>query len=343
MSSSAALWATALLALTISVCAVPLVSEAQTAVVVEPTNFSESYAIENWNVTSHSPYNGSPATTTGALSTKVPAPSIAPAPPPPQIVAYPANGDLPATNAMHAERRHRGQWLRACEFEEYGINAEDRHLILHMADQEIGHASVIANMLGPNHPKQCAYDYPVSNAEVGAYGFLPHLNSGSAAQMLLQSITVEARQQMIFRQFGDQFSVPEWHTPGIPQSWAWTLLAPYIRSSESSPHWDETTGPYANTLSTEDIEDDELCINTGDETLDCYAAISRNRSIPLSYPGRQVFLQWDEPGKLLGPNNSYVTTTNVKGPKFAAWLSQLNVTYTPLLNVSVDEKTAYTI
>lgn len=38
-----------------------------------------------------------------------------------------------------------------------------------------------------------------------------------------------------------------------------------------------------------------------------------------------------------------MTTTNVKGPKFAAWLSQLNVTYTPLLNVSLEERTAYTI
>ncbi|KAK0619956.1 hypothetical protein B0T14DRAFT_566752 [Immersiella caudata] len=119
------------------------------------------------------------------------------------------------------------------EFEEYGINTEDHHLIQHMADQEIGHASVLANMLGPTAPKQ-----------------------------------------------------------------------------------------YANSLSTEDIPDDELGINAEDPTLDCEAAISQNRSIPLSYPGREVFLHWDLPGKVVGPNNSYVTTTNVKEPKsnVSTWL-----------------------
>jgi hypothetical protein len=56
-----------------------------------------------------------------------------------------------------------------------------------------------------------------------------------------------------------------------------------------------------------------------------------------------VFLKWDGPGQLVGPNNSYVTTTNVGAPRYALWLSQLNVTYTPLEEVDLDEKTAYTI
>ncbi len=49
------------------------------------------------------------------------------------------------------------------------------------------------------------------------------------------------------------------------------------------------------------------------------------------------------PRQLVGLNNSYATTTNVAEPKFAAWLSQLNVTYTPLLNVRLEDRTAYTI
>ncbi|GKU10033.1 unnamed protein product, partial [Fusarium langsethiae] len=201
------------------------------------------------------------------------------------------------------------------------------------------------------------------------YGFLPHLNSGPAAQLLLQSITIEARQQMIFRQFGGNFPMPEWHTPGIPQSWAWTLLAPYISSCPAdqtrlvwqnfpslnilnqpnparisgSNIWNETTGGYANTLSTADVKKDELCVNATDNALDCHAAITNNRSIPLSYPGRQVFLNWDVPGQAVGPNNSYITSTNVKAPKFAAWVSQLNVTYSPLQNISLQDRTAYTI
>jgi len=269
------------------------------------------------------------------------------------------------------------------EFEANGLNAEDRHLLQHMADQEIGHATVLTNMLGPQAPKQCTYNYPVSNlreyidfnqkltrwAEAGVYGFLPHLNSGPAAQLLLQSITIEARQQLIFRQFGGQFPMPEWHTPGIPQSWAWTLLAPYISSCpynqtrlvwqnfpalhilnqpnpariNGSDVWNETTGGWSNTLSTANISRSELCVNATDKTLDCSAAISQNRSIPLSYPGRQVFLRWDGPGQAVGPNNSYITSTNVKEPKFSAWVSQLNITYSPLLNVSLEDKTAYTI
>jgi len=424
MAPPAALLAAGLLAVLQAgiVDAAPVVSEAQTTVFSEPTGLPSPYAISHHNVTSHGPYDGPPATTTGALSTVVLAASVAPQPPPPQIVAYPADGELHGDQPMPytpsggigtngSEPVYKvasdfdyqslalalfHEWIELDlfhwglatfsdeEFEAYGINAEDRFLIQHMADQEIGHASVLADMLGPSAPKQCTYNYPVSNvrefidfnqkltrwAEAGVYGFLPHLNSGPAAQMLLQSITVEARQQLIFRQLGGQFPMPEWHTPGIPQSWAWTLLAPYISSCpwnqtrlvwqnfpalyilnqpnpariDGSDVWNETTGGYANTLATEGIPADELCVNAApDSGEDCKAAVSQNRTIPLSYPGRQVFLRWDAPGRLVGPNNSYVTTTNVQEPRFAAWLSQLNVTYTPLLNVSLEHRTAYTI
>lgn len=80
-----------------------------------------------------------------------------------------------------------------------------------MADREIGHATVRTNMHGRQAPMQCTYNYPVSNVreyidfnqkltrwgDAGVYRFLPHLNSGPAAQLLRQSITVEARQQLI--------------------------------------------------------------------------------------------------------------------------------------------------
>lgn len=32
----------------------------------------------------------------------------------------------------------------------------------------------------------------------------------------------------------------------------------------------------------------------------------------------------------VGPNNSYITSTQAGTPKYVAWVSQLNVTYTPL-------------
>lgn len=41
--------------------------------------------------------------------------------------------------------------------------------------------------------------------ESGVYGFLEHLNSRAAATLLLDSITTEARQQLIFRQFEGLF------------------------------------------------------------------------------------------------------------------------------------------
>lgn len=409
----------ALLALAGHIDAVPVVSKAQTTFSSKASFIPP--AIPVTDVSSHGTYTGPEPTTTGALSNTVLASSVPARPPPPDSFKYPADGKLhgpqPApytpsggigTNGSAPVYRVQSdfdyqslalalyqEWIELDlfhwglatfskeEFEAYGINAEDRFLIEYMADQEIGHATVISHMLGPEAPKQCTYNYPVSNVrefidfnqkltrwgESGVYGFLPHLNSGPAAQLLLQSITIEARQQLIFRQFGGQFAMPEWHTPGIPQSWAWTLLAPYISSCpynqtrlvwqnfpalhilnqpnpariNGSDVWNETTGGYANTLSTADIPEDELCINATDKTLDCGAAITQNRSIPLSYAGRQVFLQWDAPGQAIGPNNSYITSTNVKEPKYAAWVSQLNVTYSPLQNISRDDRTAYTI
>ncbi|CRK30699.1 hypothetical protein BN1708_015838 [Verticillium longisporum] len=331
-----------LFALAQGALAAPYVSEAQTTVSAEAT-FTNP-AIPHTNVTSHGPYEGTP-TTTGALSTKVLAPSIEPLPPGPDAYKYPADGKL-----------HGDQPAPYTPSGGIGTNGS---------------------------APQCTYNYPVSNlreyldfsqkltrwGESGVYGFLPHLNSGPAAQILLQSITTEARQQLIFRQFSGLFPMPVWFEVGIPQSWAWTLLAPYISSCPADTQrliwqnfpslhvlnqpnparidganvWNETTGGYANTLSTADIEPEDACINATEVGEFCGAAISRNRTTPLSYPGRQVFLQWDAPGSPVGPNNSYITATEVCEPKFAAWVSQLNVTYSPLLNVSLEDRTAYTI
>jgi hypothetical protein len=184
--------------------------------------------------------------------------------------------------------------------------------------------------------------------------------------MLLQSITVEARQQVIFRQFEGLFPMPEWFEVGIPQSWAWSYVSPYISScpanqtrliwqnfpalhihnqpnpvrTNGSAVWNETLGDMINTLNSSHIPEKQLCRNATKVGVDCSPAITHNRTNPLSYPGRQVFLSWDDPGKPVGPNNSYVTSTQAGAPKFAMWVSQLNVTYTPLMNMSGNS--AYT-
>ncbi|KAK3938640.1 ferritin-like domain-containing protein [Diplogelasinospora grovesii] len=397
--------------------AVPVVSVPTTTFQVIPTFTPPDQPATN--VTSHGPYTGPPPTTTGALSTAVLAPSVAALPPGPDAYNYPSDGQLHApqpapytpsgglgTNGSAPVYRVLSdfdyesvalalyqEWIELDlfhwglatfsveDFENAGLTAEDRFLIEFMADQELGHATLLSNILGAQAPVQCNYNYPVSTVrefidfcqkltrfgESGVYGFLPHLNARDVAQLLLQSISTEARQQMIFRQFEGLFPMPVWFEAGVPQSWAWTLLAPYISSCPAgqtrliwqnfpslyilnqpnplrvngSDVFNETTGGYTNTASEKPIKPNESCLDNFEIGVNCAPAVSHNRSAPLSYPGRQVFLQWDNPGNPIGPNNSYITNTTAGAPRFAAWVSQLNVTYTPLLNISGN--TAYTI
>jgi len=78
----------------------------------------------------------------------------------------------------------------------------------------------------------------------------------------------------------------------------------------------------------------DSCLNSTADGSSCQASISQNRSIPLSWPGRKLFLEWEIPGKAVGPNNSYVTSTSAGAPLYVAWVSQLNCTYSPLTNIS---------
>merc|ERR1711964_476250 len=268
------------------------------------------------------------------------------------------------------------------EFTAAGLTPSDRFLIEFMADQESGHATLLSNLLGGpgGATPQCTYNYPFTTVheafdftqkltrfgESGVWGFQAHLDSREVAQLLDQSIATEARQQMIFRQFEGLFPMPVWFEVGIPQSWAWTLLAPYISSCpmnqtrlvwqnfpalhilnqpnpariNGSDAYNETTGGYTNTLSTANITASESCINA---TLgeNCNPAITHNRTNPLSYPGREVFLSWDSPGQPIGPNNSYVTNATAGAPQFAMWVNQLNATYTPLYNVTNNTATTF--
>ena len=154
--------------------------------------------------------------------------------------------------------------------------------------------------------------------------------------------------------------MPVWFETGIPQSWAWTLLAPYIsscpanskrlawqnfpalnvlnqpnsaRRNATQTGFNETTG-FGPAAPSTDVPAGQSCIGNNVTGFDCSASISQNRSIPLSYPGREVFLQWENPGLAVGPNNSYITDTKAGAPQFVLWVSQLNITYSPLTNIS---------
>ncbi|TFK45927.1 Rds1 protein [Heliocybe sulcata] len=232
------------------------------------------------------------------------------------------------------------------EWDAEGIDAADRFLIQHMADQEVGHATVISNILGASAAKPCTYQYPFNTVrefvdfcqkltrwgEAGVYGFLEHLQNRASANLVLQSITQEARQQMSFRQFEGLFPYPEWFTTGITQSMQWTLLAPYITSCPAeNPHLNWTNLPALNI--TNDPTQTILSLNNT-------ADISTNVS-SVTAPGYEVHLVWDAPGKSVGPNASYATKTLAGAPQYAAWIAQLNVTYTELYNVLGNS--AYTV
>lgn len=365
--------------------------------------------------TTHGPYSGQP-TTTGALSKPALAQTIAPLPA--SAPSYTnSNGELQASNMTVPYQPAGGmntngsepyyhplsdfdyesftlalyqEWIEldlfhnglatfsVQDFEDAGLTAEDRYLIQFMAEQEVGHATLISNILGAAAPPQCTYNYPFTTVreyvdfcqrltrfgESGVYGFLGHLDSQAAATLLLQSITTEARQQMIFRQFNGQFPMPVWFEVGIPQSWAWTLLAPYISSCPANttrlawqnfPALTILDNPNTNTIdptinanasynaltggdsaSSTAVDADNYCVNATAVGEDCSAAITHNRTIPLSYAGRPIYLSWEDAGQPVGPNNSYVTARSAvaDAPRFALFVNQLNATFVPLQNIS---------
>jgi len=270
----------------------------------------------------------------------------------------------------------------AKDFEEAGLTAEDRAFIAFMANQESDHATLLTNMLGEAAPKQCTYDYPFTTVrefidfnvkltrwgESGVWGFLSHLDSLEVSTLLVQNTAVEARQQMAFRQMLGMNPMPFSFLPGIPQSWHWTLLAPYISSCpqnntrlawQNFPALRILNQPNANRVSPNDTKINELvgtrvadpsnstlspaesCVKNTTTGYNCSPAISRNRTEPLTFPGRKVFLEWEDPGMAVGPNNSYITSTTAKEPKFLAWLGQLNLTYTPLEVTGPNEGWSY--
>ncbi|KAL1966830.1 hypothetical protein VTN77DRAFT_3795 [Rasamsonia byssochlamydoides] len=353
----------------------------------------------------HLPYTSTP-TTTGAASASVVGSGVSVVPLQPAATTYPSDGFLHdpqpapyvpagglgtnATPVYNAKSDFDYQSLALALYTEWieldlfqnglatfsvndfvaaGLTAQDRFLIEFMAQQEVGHATMISNILGASSPQQCDYRYPFTTVrefvdfcqkltrfgESGVYGFLPHLNSREAAQLLLQSITTEARQQMIFRQFDGLFPMPVWFEVGVPQSWAWTLLAPYISYCPAnqtrlawqnfpalwilnqpnparingSAGYNETITAGTNTLNST-IPPGDACANITDTANACSPGITHNRTQPLSWPGRVVQLAWETPGKGVGPNNSYITSSQAGTPAYVAWVTQLNVTYSTL-------------
>jgi hypothetical protein len=119
-----------------------------------------------------------------------------------------------------------------------------------------------------------------------------------------------------------------WFTPGITQSMAWTLLSPYITTCPAeNPHIVFQNFPALNIVVRlvpfRSNFEHSTCIQNNPSAIplinstfpdnSTLPAITRNRTIPLSTPGYQVDLTWEEPGKVTGYNDSYVTNTTA-GP-----------------------------
>ncbi|KAI6106110.1 hypothetical protein EDD16DRAFT_1524139 [Pisolithus croceorrhizus] len=167
------------------------------------------------------------------------------------------------------------------EFLDAGLGPEYQFLIEYMADQEVGHAEMLT---GRNH-------VDISIHSILCEGFLDFcqkLTRWGESELLINSITTEARQQMAFRQLEGLFPMAVWFIAGIPQAWAWTLLSPYLVHCPPE-------NPYiqvANLPLPERHCRDFLYSSVPN---DSKAAVSTNVSA-ISYPGYQVNFQWDNPG-----------------------------------------------
>jgi len=221
-----------------------------------------------------------------------------------------------------------------------GLSDADQALISYMAGQEVGHVDLLTSILGPNASQACNYSFPFETVhdfvdlsmkvtrvgESGVFGFLEHLDSRAAGALLGQAIATESRQQMIFRQFEGLFPMPYWFIPGITQSMAWSLQSQYITSCPASnPHIEWQNFPALNVTNQANYTAENGSVTS--------PAISTFGSAFTS-SGTSLNLTWDAPGKQVGPDMNYTTSTNASEPQFVAWISQLNVTYTPLTNVS---------
>jgi len=228
----------------------------------------------------------------------------------------------------------------AQEFADAGIDAEGISLIQFMANQEVGHATLLSNIIKNGNrtaAQQCTYRYNFNTVrefvnfcqqltrwgESGVYGFLSHLDSRPAATLLTQSIATEARQQMIFRQFSGAFPMPVYFETGISQAMSWSLLSRYITSCPAqNPRIEWPIFPALNATNAPSL------LQNGYQ-----AAITHNRT-SLTQPGRNVTFQWEAANQTVSYDGKYNTSigglVNGTTPKYVAWVNQLNVTYSPL-------------
>jgi len=72
-------------------------------------------------------------------------------------------------------------------------------------------------------------------------------------------------------------------------------------NANNTQNW-ETVGNRTGDPSDSNLSSAESCVHVNVTGYSCSPAVSRDRSDPVSFPGRQVNLTWDEPGLAVGPS-----------------------------------------
>ncbi|KAH1304918.1 hypothetical protein KXX66_003105 [Aspergillus fumigatus] len=321
-----------------SAAAVPLVSNSETKVInipaieTQPPRGNEPGAAPplvnsaTTGVTTHGAYSGTP-TTTGAEQYPSTLAATIPIQPNPTATYYNPNGKL--TEPMPMPYMPAG-----------GVGTNGT-VPVYMTVREFIDFNVKLTRWG----------------ESGTWGWLSHLDSKEVATLVVEAEAIEARQQSIFRQLLGLQPMPIWFAAGIPQSWHWTLLAQYISSCPANntrlvwqnfPNLHVVNQANPNRINANATAAWEVVGNrTSDpsnSTIQRASPVSTTMSrVIIADPPflATIELTWDEPGRAVGPNNSYVISTTAGKPSFVAWLSQLNLTYTELKVTGENKGYAY--
>lgn len=135
---------------------------------------------------------------------------------------------------------------------------------------------------------------------------------------------------MVFRQFTGAPAMDVYFETGIPQAWAWTLLAPYI---QSCPQENPRIG-WSNFPALEVVNNPSLSY-AGSQS-----DVSTNIT-QLTFPNQTTIqLRWENPGKSVGPDQSYTTVKNGGKAKYALFQQSYNISYAPITFTGENEGTA---
>ncbi|KAK1141671.1 hypothetical protein N8T08_008769 [Aspergillus melleus] len=295
---------------------------------------------------SHGPYSGTP-TITGALNATSIGPGISRLGVAPPATTYPSDGHLhdaePGPYILAGGVRTKGttpvynaksdfdyESLALALYQEYierdlfhdglarfseedftaaGLTAEDRYLIQFMVEQEVGHATMLTNILGAKAPKQCNYNYLYTTVQefidTSAKSSLASGIRGQSASVLGLDLAGTIHQLLSSRP--DPSGLAElpsasYSKPAEPDPHQWEFCIqrdPRRRRHEPFNQLRHPQGPVMSQFH-----------RRRNELQSCHHPQSHAAS--LSRPGRSVSLTWDAPGAHVGPNNSYVTSSQAR-------------------------------